>query len=262
MAAISFLARAQAATELCGAHLRPMVAVPSTDPQAPQVYSYVLQALSQRSTEGGIVADTDHGWFEWAFANTPLVAHADRMNISGVVADGKDYESAPLYVAFPAGTIVRHAWVERAQTRGEGMFDYDTRGMQHCFVPELAAADVHAPIASPSPAPDLAARATVATPTVARFDPQCSEPFTTAWVSRIPRVNRPDDYSGPNYAATISIVAISSESKVLDVWTVGSSGNQRYDIAVRNALLSAKYRAPLSYCMTVDTLLYVVEAFR
>ena len=258
-AAISCRATARAATELCGAHLRPMVAVPSTNVAAPQLYGYVLQALSPRSAEGGIVADTDHGWFEWSFPSTALVAHPDHMNINGVEADGRDYESTPLYVAFPAGTVVRHAWVERAQSHGDAMFDFDKRGMAHCLVPDFADSDVHGPVVLPAPPATIAAMATPAKPTDARFDKTCDHPFTKATVSNVPRIEPPVEMSGPATSVTISIVAVSAESKVLDVWTVGSSGDHGGDIAVQSALHFAKYQAPISYCVHVDTLLYLTK---
>lgn len=59
MAAISFLAKADAAVELCGAHLKPLVAAAAANAEAPQVYGYALYAFSERSVEGDVVADTN-----------------------------------------------------------------------------------------------------------------------------------------------------------------------------------------------------------
>lgn len=183
------------------------------------------------------------------------------MNVSGTTAQGKDYESEPLYVSFPAGTLVHHAWVERARTHGENLFSYDKQEMAPCFVPDFADGEIHASLALPTPLPKAALTPTIAQPTSARFDLKCDKPFIEAQVSDIPDLDQPAEPSGPIHAVTVSIVALSRAGRVLDAWTVGSSGNLQYDMAIAAALKGAKYRAPVSYCVHADTLLYIVEGF-
>jgi hypothetical protein len=260
LAILSHPRAARADVETCGAHLRPLVGLTQQPNANAATYAYVLRADTGRSVQGQIVADTDHGWFEWAFPTIPLTQRPVTVHVRGIEMNGKDYESDPLYVAFPPGTVVKHAWVEQAKTTGETFFGWDARGSANCSLPDFGDSD---PRGVPDVPPSLSNGASVVTAltTDARLAADCEQPFIHSTVMSIPRIEQ-SDFSGPTYGVGVFAVAIDNTGAVLDAWTFGSSGNPRWDTAASAALRLAKFQPPVSYCVPVAATIYVVESFR
>jgi hypothetical protein len=251
---------ARADVETCGAHLRPLVGLVQQPNANAATYAYVLRADTGRSVQGQIVADTDHGWFEWAFPLTVLTQRPVSVHVRGIEMTGKDYESDPLYVAFPSGTIVKRAWVEQARTTGETFFGWDARGSASCSLPDFGDSDPRGVPDVPSSLPNGASVATAMT-TDALLVADCAQPFAAATVVSVPRIEQ-SDVSGPTYGIGVFAVTIDNTGAVVDAWTFGSTGNPRWDTAASAALRQAKFKPPLSYCRPVAATIFVVESFR
>lgn len=252
---------ARADVETCGAHLRPLVGLTQQPNSSATTYAYVLRADTGRSVEGKVVADTDHGWFEWEFPMSALSQKPIAVHVRGIEMNGRDYESDPLYVTFPPETVVKHAWVEQAKTQGETVFDWDARGWLNCSLPDFGDADIRGVPEIPPSLPS-GASATTAKVTDARLDAECEQPFIHADVVSMPRLGEHGDSSGPTSGVGVYAIAIDDKGAVLDAWTVGSSGNPRWDTAASTALRLAKFAPPVSYCLPVAATIYMVESFR
>ncbi|HVA28057.1 MAG TPA: hypothetical protein VNF68_07740 [Candidatus Baltobacteraceae bacterium] len=75
---------ARAEAEFCGAQVRQLTPVSMPSGSTTAVYGFALRALSARSVQGWIVADTDHGWFSWSFPKTTLNFVPDHLNVRGL----------------------------------------------------------------------------------------------------------------------------------------------------------------------------------
>ena len=252
---------ARADVETCGAHLRPLVQVSPQPGSTASTYAFVLRADTERAVKGEIVADTDHGWFSWSFPMIWLTLQPSKMTIrESYSMTGKDYESVPLYVSFPPGTVVHHAWVEHAQTSGEHAFGFDALGDASCTVDNFGDPSPYdPPVATPVP---TTATVIAAEPTDPRFTPTCDHPFAKSTFSDVPSVQRPQEFSGAMSGAAVVAVAITSAGKVLDTWPISTSGNFKWDMAATIALRDAKYTPPISYCIPVATTIYFVMVYR
>jgi len=252
---------ARADVETCGAHLRPLVEVSPQPGSVAATYAYVLRADTERSVEGEIVADTDHGWFSWNFPRIWLTLQPSKMTIRAWYSlTGRDYESAPLYVTFPAGTVVHRAWVEHAQTSGEKDFGLDARGNATCAVDDFGDPSPYDPPAASAPTAGTSIIA--AAPTDPRFTPACDHPFVKSAFSNVPRLQPPQEMSGAMSGSAVIAVAITSAGKVLDAWPISTSGNIKWDMAATIALRDATYTPPISYCIPVATTMYFVMEYR
>jgi hypothetical protein len=252
---------ARADVETCGAHLLPMVALSPQPAGAATTYAFVLRADTPRSVQGQIVADTSSGWFAWNFPMTQMTLQPSQMLVRGWYAmTGKSYETQALYVSFPTGTVVRHAWVEHAQTSGETVFGLDARGNATCSVPDFGDDD---PYQAPPVPPTLTTGSSVvaAKPTDARFTPTCEAPFAKSDFSDVPRMEPPQEFSGVMHGTTVVAIAIDNTGKVLDSWPLSSSGNIKWDMTATIALRGAKYRPPVTYCLPVAATLYLVMRY-
>ncbi len=252
--------QARAEAEFCGAQVRQLTPVTMPSGSTAAVYGFALRALSDRSVQGWIVADTDHGWFSWAFPKTKLNFVPDHLNVRGIQVNGKDFESDTLYVAFPAGTRVKHAWVEHVQTFGETVFGWDKLGQTTCEVPDLADVDPRGPLTLPRTPPVPSAIIT-AIATDPRFSATCATPFTKTGVADVPSLEVPQDFSGPMKATTVVEVLVKGDGSVLDAWLLGSSGNTRGDNEARIAAHDAKYTPSTAYCAPAETTYYFTASF-
>lgn len=253
---------ARADVETCGAHLLPMVALSSQPASTSSTYAFVLRADTARSAQGQVVADTSNGWFIWSFPMTPLTLQPSEMLIRGWYAvSGKSYETKPLFVSFPAGTVVHRAWVEHAQTSGETVFGLDARGNASCAVTNFGDDD---PYRAPTVAAEVPTGSIVAAaqPTDARFTLSCATPFAKSGFSDVPRMEPPQESSGSMKGTAVVAVAIDNTGKVLDTWPISSSGNVKWDMTATIGLRDAKYQPPISYCLPVATTLYMVMSYR
>jgi hypothetical protein len=250
---------ARAEAEFCGAQVR--ILTPVSTPASPTaVYAFALRALTERSVQGEIVADTDRGWFTWTFPKTKLALLPDHLNVRGIEIDGKDYRSDPLYVSFPSGTVVKNAWVEHVQTFGETVLGWDALGQTTCEVPDFGDVDPRGPLIAPA-SPPAATAIVAAQPTDPRLTVTCDKPFAPTGVSNVPRLEIPQDFSGPTNGASIVELLIKPDGSVLDAWLLGSSGNTRWDNEARIAAHNATYTAATSYCMPVNTTYYFKASF-
>lgn len=246
----------RAAVESCGAHLRPLVAVKSSDANA-ATFAFVVRADTARSAQGSIVADTSTGWYSWLFPMTALTPHVDTINAgSGVSLRGNDFESAPLFVSFPAGTTIKHAWVTSAKTSGEKFFGFDARGDASCSVPDFNPGD-EARAAPNGLASAVPTHVIAAMPTDAPEKTDCAHEFVETQMHDVPPPTV-SVYSGR--MQTIAAVALDAKGSVLDDWMVAPSGNVAWDRDVLTRLRLTKYDAPISYCRPVSATLYFVFA--
>lgn len=249
-------ARANAAVETCGAHLRALVAMPSA-PGEPAMFGYLLRADTARSVEGAIIADTSTGWYAWLFPITPLAPHPDTLTPGGgLTLNGSDFESKPLFVSFPPGTTIAHAWVTSAKTLGETFFGFDARGTESCPIPDFEPRDQARGLPALPKAVPSGETVVAAKPTDDPFTLKCARPFAGLEMGDVPPPSV-NIYSGPR-VQTIAALAVDDKGRVLDDWLIGASGNVAWDRDVLARLRVVKYTAPVSYCRPVPTIIYIV----
>jgi hypothetical protein len=256
-ASIAFLsagASADAMVEQCPARAsQPQATAKTADAT---IFTYTVGALSQRTVDATIIADTDRGWFSWSVTGVPLVS-VNRMDHAGSwPVPYQAWSSRDLSVAIPGDVVVKHAWVTNARATGETTFNWDARGAIACDVPGFDAPPSPAPIASP---PALVAsvpsEATIAKPTAAPFDiPTCDKPFVAAAPLTGPPLN-PAALGGLNNGlaaeATVIDVAVDGAGNVLDAWVKGSTHSAFDKLAMAGAL-NSKYTGAVSYCRPAE----------
>ena len=113
-------AHARAATEFCPAELAGPYK--KQDAKDTVLHYYHLRALSPRTIQGTILADTDHGWFTWtqqpvALTRTTLTVRTPTYTMRYIAA-----VSPELSVAFPVAVDVNRAWLATAASRGDTLF--------------------------------------------------------------------------------------------------------------------------------------------
>lgn len=243
-------ASADAMVEQCPAHASQLQASAKTADAT--IFTYTVDALSQRTVDATLIADTDRGWFSWSVATVPLVS-VNRMDQAGTwPVPYKAWSSRNLSVAIPGDVVVKHAWVTTGRATGEATFNWDARGSIACDVPGFDA--------PPSPAPSAAPLASVAvippetpvaTTTSAPFDIlACDKPFVAAAPLSGPPLN-PAALGGLNTGlaaeAAVIDVAVDGAGNVLDAWVKGSTHSAFDKLAMAGALQS-KYSGAVSYC--------------
>jgi hypothetical protein len=247
-------ASADAMVEQCPAHASQLQPAGKT-PDA-TVFTYTVDALSQRTVDATLIADTDRGWFSWSVMGVRLVS-VNRMDQAGTwPVPYKAWSSRTLSVSIPGDVIVKHAWVTNARATGETTFNWDAKGSIACDVPGFDAPPSPAPAAVP-PAPIAAAppETPVATTTAAPFDiPTCDKPFVAAAPLTGPPLN-PAALGGLNNGlaaeAAVIDVAVDGAGNVLDAWVKGSTHSAFDKLAMAGALQS-KYTGAVSYCRPAE----------
>ncbi|HTA39519.1 MAG TPA: hypothetical protein VK760_10595 [Candidatus Acidoferrales bacterium] len=256
-ASMAFLAAgacADAMVEQCPAHASPLEASGKTADAT--IFTYTVDALSQRTVDATLIADTDHGWFAWSVAGIPLVG-VTRMDQAGTwPVPYKAWSSRDLTVAIPGGVVVKHAWVTNGRATGEATFNWDAKGSIACDVPGFEAP----PSPAPAPVPPAAvasvpADATLAKPTAAPFDiPTCDKPFVAAAPLSGPPLNAAalgGLNNGLAAEATVIDVAVDGAGNILNAWVKGSTHSAFDKLAMAGALQS-KYTGAVSYCRPVE----------
>jgi TonB family protein len=244
-------------TEFCPARVT-VFAPGAGDPGLPAAskYTYELTALSLRSVDATIIADTDKGWFGWRVAGVPVGAVSyTRTPAGGTARTDTRFESVDLTVVFPEAVVVQHAWVTSASTTGELILGWNRLGTVSCPYVEARPS-----IAQPagmavhriSPAtPDVAVADAV--PAEAPFEPQtCAVPFSKAGVKMAVQPNFPD--SAKQLAApakVLVVVAIGIDGKVVDAWIGDSSGRPAIDDAALRAAQRSTYTPAVAYCRPI-----------
>jgi hypothetical protein len=104
---------AEAATEFCPAKLTRLDKTGGDG----KAYGYYLQALTSRTVQGTIIADTDAGWFTWVqqpvrLTRTTYTRIAPSTQFSYHIA-----ESPEMTVVFPRPVTIRQAWVATARSK-------------------------------------------------------------------------------------------------------------------------------------------------
>ena len=261
-------AQARAATELCPAEVTKLRPIGASLGMPAAAYAYDFTALTPRSVDATIVADTNDGWYSWSVTgvSVPLAHH--------VVSYGKALsfaydmaESAPLAVAFPSPVMVRHAWVTTAKTSGESALGWDAKGQVSCDVPAFrTASDAIEPTpppnvppsaaATPSPLPSPLTAPARAAHAPAPFDSTlCAQPFGLARPVQAAMLEEPNaSFSRSTPGSAEIAVAIDKDGNLLDAWVLGSSGNFSFDRAALRAAKASTYSGAMSYCMAVKSL--------
>lgn len=259
-------ARTQAAAEFCPAQI---TGIHSTNQMAQSTtYEYGLQALTDRTVEGTIVADTDHGWYSWKQAPAQLVlTHYTSWSpthgaLPLVEMSYAVSQSAELSVTFPVALQVYRAWVATAQTHGEKALRWDQSGLVDCeptdFPPKTDAKDLRRVKRTPNagdPTPPPPVPAAVATATVAPFPvTTCDHPFVTATVTRPFPPSFPESMKSPGFSQrdTSEIeVAVGPDGNLVDAWVFASSGYPQFDESALIAAQRSTYKPAISYCKAV-----------
>jgi hypothetical protein len=245
---------ADAMVEQCPAHASQLRASGKTADAT--VFTYTVDALSQRTVDATLIADTDRGWFAWSVAAIPL-ASVTRMDQAGTwPVPYKAWVSNDLSVAIPGDVVVKHAWVTNARGTGESTFNWDAKGSIACDVPGFDAPPSPAPVPSPPmQIASLPSGTPVAKTTAAPFDiPTCDKPFVAAAPLNGPALN-PGALGGLNNGlaaeATVIDVAVDGAGNVLDAWVKGSTHSAFDKLAMTGALHST-YTGAVSYCRPAE----------
>jgi TonB family protein len=244
---------ARADTEYCPARATQLT--PTSTASA--TFGYHIQALSARTIDATIVADTDRGWYTWNAAAAPLLVVYITAYMDGRAAGYEVAESPPLTVAFPQPLHVLRAWVVTATSTGDKAFGWDKDGAVACDVPdfidayaldELTTRPSSRNASSPPPA-------VVATPTSAPFPPAtCAHPFLPVRIRDaidpvFPRSVHQGDYGGR--ADVRLALAVDEFGSLTDFGVMSSSGLTAFDQATLEAAKASSYLPAVSYCRQV-----------
>jgi TonB family protein len=244
-------------TEFCPA--RVTVFAPSAgDPDLPAAskYTYELTALSLRSVDATIIADTDKGWFGWRVAGVPVGAVSyTRTPAGGTARTDTRFESVDLTAVFPEPVVVRHAWVTSASTTGELILGWNHLGTVPCPYVEArpsVAQPAGMTVRRISPATPAVTVAD-AVPAEAPFEPQtCAVPFSNAAVKMTVQPNYPDSAKGLTAPVRVLVVvAIGVDGKVVDAWIGDGSGHPGIDDAALRAAQRSTYTPAIAYCRPI-----------
>jgi TonB family protein len=258
--------QAYAASEACPARILFWPAGQSASDRA--IYNYELDALTERTVNATIIADTNHGWFGWTVQSVPVERKTYLVKQKPFHFTYKSAASQTLTVEFPANTLVSHAWIASASTSDESTFGWDLKGKVSCDLPDVskqgikpAAVEVHHPgDAAPLPPPGPA----VATPVSQPFPPSsCKTPFSAASVPGVMQPWFPAGLVGVvrDPSAVILFVAIDENGRLADTWILASSGYAQMDDAALRATRQSRYTAGTAYCRSVGGVYMVVEEF-
>jgi TonB family protein len=247
-------ATARAATEFCPAELFELRSAPS---DTVSTFHYRLSALSPRTVDATLIADTDRGWYAWQQPGVQLVKTTLAYKARAVRARYARAESGDLSVSFPPGLRVNHAWVTAAQTYGESGFGWDEKGKVTCAPPSLEPARRTTASIAPDPqpgdpTPPPATAAVIATPSQPPFEKEtCDKPFASARVTDAMRPTYPDVPLPVPYASVLVYVAVDENGKLEDHWIFVSSGVRAFDEAALRAAGGSRYAPAVSYCYNV-----------
>lgn len=257
------VARAQAAAEFCPGQVGNLHS--SNGASQATSYTYDVQALTDRTIEGTIIADTDHGWYSWKQAPAQLVATrftslALSKSFPPLEATYILSQSGDLSVNFPVELQVYRAWITSAQTHGEAALHWDASGVVSCdptdFAPhEGSTRTVKRTPNAGDPTPPPVPPAAMASATVAPFPPStCDKPFVSASVTHASEPTFPQSVkdSGFTQRATSEIeVAVGPDGKLVDAWLFASSGYPQLDESAMLAAKRSTYAPAISYCKTI-----------
>lgn len=255
-------ARAQTAMEFCPARLGAgPIAVDATGKR----FGYELSALGPRSVTGILLVDTEKGFFSVPFSNVDLSLVTHSVVAKHYVYKQVSADSAPLYVDFPSVVTIRRAWVQSVVARDAVASGWNTKGVVSCAPSGSAGTrsstkqppqddpgvqELDAQIKAESAKP---ARVALASPANFIHD-TCARPFQLAHVIEMAQPQygnamRNSAFGGA--AIVLAAVAIRSDGKVADAWTILRSGSFLLDRAVLRAAKQSTYAPARAYCRNV-----------
>jgi hypothetical protein len=250
-------AKAAAMVEPCPAHAS--VLQPSAKAPGATVFAYTLGALSKRTVDATMIADTNRGWFAWSVAGVPLesVTRTDTAGTFPVKYEA--WVSKELSVAIPGDVTVNHAWVTSGSATGDSTFNWGARGTHACDVPGFDAPPSPAP-APPPPLASVAALAAdmpVAKATAAPFEiGTCEKPFVPAAIVSGPPLNA-SALGGQNEGlaaeAAVIDVALDGGGNIVDAW-IEASTHSAFDKLAMGGALHTTYRGAVSYCRPAEAI--------
>jgi hypothetical protein len=247
--------RAEAMVEQCPARASGLL--PTAKAPTATILSYSLGALSQRTVDATIIADTNLGWFSWSVSGVPL-GRVKRTDTAGTWPVPYEAWSSPsLSVAIPGDALITHAWVTAGKVSGgEATFNWDAKGPVTCDVPGFDAPPSPAPsLPAPAAVAAVPADAAIAKPTTAPFDvASCEKPFVAAAPKSGPPLNAAllgSANQGLAAEAAVIDVALDASGKVLDAWIEGST-HSAFDRLAMAGALNSTYTPAVSYCRPVE----------
>lgn len=244
-------ARALAVSEACPAQIQRVSPIGVTASDEAASYVYELDAISPRTVDATIIADTSNGWYMWGVSGVSLAKVVRRMGHTSY----DDAASVPLGVMFPSSVLLRHAWVVRAKSSGELVMGWDALGNYECALPAFSANSIAEtpgnPVLHPTPAP-LPSPVSLekAAATVAPFAPaSCVVPFAMVNVATAVQPYYP---MGLNSQVSAFVdVTVDAQGKVIDASMRATSGSKDADELATQAAATSSYKAGVSYCQQV-----------
>lgn len=243
--------RALAISEACPAQIQRAGPIGTTVGTTASSYVYELDAISPRSVDATMIADTSGGWYMWNVAGVPL-AKVVRHTSAGKYDDAA---SAPLGVQFPSPVLIRHAWVVHAKSSGERLMGWDSQGDYRCRLPAFSPKGVTEAAGNeptrPTPPPlGPPTRFESAVATVAPFPvTSCAKPFALPNIVKVVRPSLPLDVERKVIA--VVVVTVDDQGNVVDATMRATTG---WDDADKNAIQAAVesvYKEGISYCRPV-----------
>lgn len=264
------VAKASAESENCPASLVSLA--PKTNAGA--TFSYYLLALSPRTVDTTVVAETNAGWFTWTLKGVPLQSAAFRISTATLVKGAFVFAASPLLsTTFSKPVQVDRVWVTRASASGDTVFGWDASGKIACDIPdfsdsffppgveigELVMPKGQVPATSPPAAPAI--------PSVAPFPPPtCAKPFVEASLLKAVTPNFPEalgqSIGKPYRSEALAKVALDENGNVTDVWIVEATSIKEFDQAVVDAARKSSYSPAASYCQNVKGYYYFRAYYR
>jgi hypothetical protein len=256
--------------EFCPARVLGVTPVTGAASEAASTYSYDLTALSRRTVDATLIAETDKGWFQWNVTGVPLgkATYSQAMRAAGRGAVTVTYEgfgSPKLSVDFPMAVIINHAWVRSAQTTGDGPTQPAASTGVACL-PDFAGTGPWSPketlVARSSSSSEPSVPAALATATTPPFESHaCATPFSAATVKVPVAPDFPSNAAGLLSGAETSFVnvAVNSDGSILGTWMLVSSGVSSLDAAAIVAARRSTYVPAMAYCEPVKGI-YVFRA--
>jgi TonB family protein len=253
------VAKSDAMAELCPASLERMT--PNVSGVAAPAFTYELHARSVRTiSKATMIADTDHGWFQWSADDIELMAATVMSTTRFGSYAVKIGRSAQLDVTFPQPLTVRRAWIERAAASGPTP-GWGDKGEVPCQVPAFPSRDADAaelaleaslqfvPANPPTGAPP--SKAVAATVPFATID--CAAPFRNPVVTDASAPEFPDGARELvlNQTTTQVEVSLDELGHLIDASVYVSSGNALLDESALRAARKSSYSGPISYCQNV-----------
>lgn len=270
---------AEAKTEYCPANVQSYYRVGGGDYS---FYSFVLSAMSERTVQGTVLAQTTNGWYTIPFPSTPLVHYEQRYHNAYTKWQRDIYVSPVLFVRFPidAGAVTG-MWVLKAQATGDTIFKWDERGAVTCKLTPSAAQlgtpreTRRSPPSTPStaiddsPSPYDLEAVPSASDVIIHADPatlaptaQCASPFETATATSKITPPWPSGVLPAFHPTTVMVeVAVSHDGRPDDAWVFQPSGVSEFDAMALAAATASTYRAPRAFCQPAPGFYLFVVTF-